>query len=91
MGQAARWLGRLGGHLGGKGDGLPGVRTPWRGWRDLAVLVAGDRAGKARPAWDGEADARQKDPTARSRTWIAVDEPTDAGASPEVLAPALLV
>ena len=41
-----KWLGRLGGHLGRKGDGLPGVRTLWRGWRDLSLLVAGYRAGR---------------------------------------------
>lgn len=33
--QAVLWIGRLGGHLGRKGDGMPGVRTLWRGWRDL--------------------------------------------------------
>jgi len=46
--QATIWIGRLGGHLGRKRDGLPGVRTLWRGWRDLAILVAGYRAGKPR-------------------------------------------
>ena len=45
--QATMWIGRLGGHLGRKRDGMPGVRTLWRGWRDLAMLVAGYRAGKA--------------------------------------------
>lgn len=44
--KVAKWLGRLGGHLGRKGDGLPGVRTLWRGWRDLSLLVAGYRAGR---------------------------------------------
>jgi len=44
--QASKWIGRLGGHLGRKRDGMPGVRTLWRGWRDLALLVAGYRAGK---------------------------------------------
>ena len=44
--QAVKWLGRLGGHLGRKRDGMPGVRTLWRGWRDLAILVAGYRAGR---------------------------------------------
>jgi hypothetical protein len=44
--QAVKWIGRLGGHLGRKQDGMPGVRTLWRGWRDLAVLVAGYRAGQ---------------------------------------------
>jgi Transposase DNA-binding/Transposase Tn5 dimerisation domain len=42
--QALLWIGRLGGHLGRKRDGLPGVRTLWRGWRDLSILVAGYRA-----------------------------------------------
>lgn len=37
--QATLWIGRLGGHLGRKSDGMPGVRTLWRGWRDLDLLV----------------------------------------------------
>ena len=37
--QAVLWIGRLGGHLGRKDDGMPGVRTLWRGWRDLQTLV----------------------------------------------------
>jgi hypothetical protein len=41
--QAVKWIGRLGGHLGRKRDGMPGVRTLWRGWRDLTVLVARDQ------------------------------------------------
>ena len=53
--QATKWLGRLGGHLGRKGDGMPGVRTLWRGWRDLAVLVAGYRVGKQQAAQEGVA------------------------------------
>lgn len=44
--QAVLWLGRLGGHLGRKSDGMPGVRTLWRGLRDLPILVAGYRAGR---------------------------------------------
>ena len=43
--QAIRWIGRLGGHLGRKRDGLPGVRTLWRGFRDLTLLACGFRAG----------------------------------------------
>jgi hypothetical protein len=39
--QAMRWIGRLGGHLGRKHDGLPGVRTLWRGWRDLSIMMVG--------------------------------------------------
>lgn len=37
--QATLWIGRLGGHLGRKSDGMPGVRTLWRGWRDLEMLT----------------------------------------------------
>jgi hypothetical protein len=37
--QAVLWIGRLGGHLGRKSDGMPGVTTLWRGWRDLENLV----------------------------------------------------
>lgn len=44
--QAILWIGRLGGHLNRQRDGLPGVRTLWRGWRDLTVLVAGYRLGR---------------------------------------------
>lgn len=44
--EAVRWIGRLGGHLGRKCDGMPGVRTLWRGWRDLALLAAGYRAAR---------------------------------------------
>jgi hypothetical protein len=46
IGQAVLWIGRLGGHLNRKGDGMPGVRTLWRGLHDLTLLVAGYRAGK---------------------------------------------
>ena len=44
--EVVRWIGRLGGHLNRKRDGMPGVRTLWRGWRDLAILVAGFRAAQ---------------------------------------------
>lgn len=43
--QAVLWIGRLGGHLNRKRDGMPGVRTLWRGLQALSVLVAGFRAG----------------------------------------------
>ncbi|MCC6134856.1 MAG: hypothetical protein IT491_05700 [Gammaproteobacteria bacterium] len=43
--QATLWIGRLGGHLNRKGDGMPGVRTLWRGLQALSLLVAGVRAG----------------------------------------------
>jgi hypothetical protein len=41
--EAVRMLGRLGGHAGRKSDGMPGVRSLWRGWRDLQLLVDGYR------------------------------------------------
>lgn len=37
--QAVLWIGRLGGHLNRKRDGMPGVRTLWQGWRDLLVMT----------------------------------------------------
>jgi hypothetical protein len=37
--QAALWIGRIGGHLNRKRDGMPGVRTLWQGWRDLLVMT----------------------------------------------------
>jgi hypothetical protein len=39
MRQAVLWIGKLGGHLGRKGDGMPGVRVLWKGLRDLELLV----------------------------------------------------
>ncbi len=44
--QAVLWIGRLGGHLNRKGDGMPGVRSLWRGLRDLGLLVEGYRVAK---------------------------------------------
>ena len=44
IGQAVLWIGRLGGHLDRKRDGMPGVRTLWRGLHDLTLLVAGFQA-----------------------------------------------
>jgi hypothetical protein len=37
--QAVRWLGQLGGFLGRKGDGEPGVKVLWRGWARLQDIV----------------------------------------------------
>lgn len=39
IGEAIASIGKLGGHLGRKHDGPPGVKTLWRGWRDLQTLV----------------------------------------------------
>jgi hypothetical protein len=38
--QAIRWIARLGGFLGRKGDGQPGHTTIWRGWQRLQDLAA---------------------------------------------------
>ena len=32
LGQAAKWISRLGGHMGRKADGPPGLKTIWRGY-----------------------------------------------------------
>lgn len=37
--QAVLWIGRLGGHLNRQSDGMPGSKTLWRGFRDLALLT----------------------------------------------------
>jgi hypothetical protein len=39
-------IGRLGGHLGRKGDGEPGVTVLWRGWMSLYETVEALRAHK---------------------------------------------
>jgi Transposase DNA-binding/Transposase Tn5 dimerisation domain len=36
-------IGRLGGHMNRKGDGLPGLVTLWRGWTELKILCEGAR------------------------------------------------
>jgi hypothetical protein len=37
--QAARWIAQLGGFLGRKADGDPGVKVLWRGWSRLQDIV----------------------------------------------------
>jgi CHAT domain-containing protein len=37
--QAVQWIGRLGGHLGRKGDGPPGLKTVWRGYQQLCAAT----------------------------------------------------
>lgn len=39
--EAVRWIAQLGGFLGRKGDGEPGVKTLWRGWQRLEDLTLG--------------------------------------------------
>ena len=38
--QAVRWIARLGGFLGRKSDGEPGITSIWRGWQRLQDLAA---------------------------------------------------
>lgn len=38
--QAVRWIAQLGGFLGRKGDGEPGVKVLWRGWSRLQDIIA---------------------------------------------------
>ena len=45
--ETMRWIGRLGGFLGRKGDGEPGVKVLWRGLRQLQAMVLGFRLAKA--------------------------------------------
>ena len=40
LGEAVRWIARLGGFLGRRGDGEPGLKTIWRGLRRLEDLTA---------------------------------------------------
>jgi hypothetical protein len=35
LGEAVRWIGKLGGHLGRKSDGPPGLKVVWTGYRRL--------------------------------------------------------
>jgi hypothetical protein len=43
LSEATRWIAQLGGFLGRKHDGQPGVVTLWRGWRRLEDLLIGYR------------------------------------------------
>ncbi|MCK6581059.1 MAG: IS4 family transposase [Anaerolineae bacterium] len=38
--EAVRWIAQLGGFLGRKGDGEPGVKALWRGWTRLQDIAA---------------------------------------------------
>jgi hypothetical protein len=38
--QAVKWIGRLGGHLGRKSDGPPGLKTVWLGYQQLIIATA---------------------------------------------------
>jgi hypothetical protein len=40
LGESVRWIARLGGFLGRKGDGDPGIQTIWRGWIRVGEIAA---------------------------------------------------
>jgi hypothetical protein len=44
--EVVRMIGRLGGHLGRKGDGEPGVTVLWRGWTSMYETIEALRAYK---------------------------------------------
>ena len=46
LGQAVLWIGKLGGHLNRKRDGMPGVRSLWRGLSVLDIMVQGYRLAR---------------------------------------------
>jgi len=48
--QAVRWIAQLGGFLGRKHDGEPGVKTLWRGLRRLDDMLAAWRLAQNHPA-----------------------------------------
>jgi hypothetical protein len=37
--QAVEWIGKLGGHLGRKSDGPPGLKTAWLGYQKLCNAI----------------------------------------------------
>ena len=41
LGEAVGWIAKLGGFLGRKHDGFPGVKTLWRGLRRLDDIMTG--------------------------------------------------
>jgi hypothetical protein len=44
VGEFTLALGRLGGHLNRKCDGLPGWQALWRGWNALHAMVSYERS-----------------------------------------------
>jgi len=53
LGQAVRWIARLGGFLDRAGDGEPGVKVLWRGLRRLEDLTVGWQLAQAEAALPG--------------------------------------
>ena len=52
LGEAVRWIAELGGYLGRKNDGPPGVTVLWRGLQQLAAIVEMYHVFHHRPASD---------------------------------------
>ncbi len=40
LGECVQWMAKLGGFLGRKGDGDPGIQTIWRGWIRVSEIAA---------------------------------------------------
>lgn len=53
--QAVRWIAQLGGFLGRRGDGNPGVKTLWRGLRRLDDIAATWKLLRPTPSSSGSA------------------------------------
>jgi len=51
--EAVRLVATLGGFLGRKGDGQPGVQCLWRGWQRLEDMVLGWQLAQAAPIHEG--------------------------------------
>jgi hypothetical protein len=51
LAHAVRWVAKLGGFLGRKGDGEPGPTVLWRGFQHLADLTAMYQAFTGHPAY----------------------------------------
>jgi Transposase DNA-binding/Transposase Tn5 dimerisation domain len=56
--QAVRWIAQLGGFLGRKGDGEPGVKVLWRGLQKLRAMVVGFRLAHAPPPTEQTSNQR---------------------------------
>jgi hypothetical protein len=73
--QVVRWLGRLGGHLGRKGDGLPGAEVLGRGLYALCLLMRGLELGKAETQAEQHSSSLEKTPGQGAGAGPAVPPP----------------
>jgi hypothetical protein len=54
LGEVVKWLGRLGGHQGRKGDGMPGAELMSRGLYALDLLLEGQQLARLNQAGEAE-------------------------------------